>query len=133
MLRRFLRIFCVVGLVVLLRTAVVSQFWMVISYLPKALKPVDLVRVDEAGISVAYWDSSHVPEIQVPRVRDWHVRNLFHAPRYRNYMDSRDIFLPWWFLLASWGLMTALIWRLTRSKVSRGFPIEPAKIPAKSE
>jgi hypothetical protein len=50
MLRLCLRIFCVVGLVVLLGTAVVSQFWMVISYPPKALKPVDFVRVDEAGI-----------------------------------------------------------------------------------
>ena len=38
------------------------------------------------------------------------------------------------FGLATWGLLTALIWRLTRRrKVGQGFPVEPAKDPAKSE
>ncbi len=128
MVRCGLRIFCMVGLVVLLGLAVVGQFWAFEVDTPK-------VSLNEysTGVAINYpgvngWGAWH------RLVTPWTVSDLLQRPQWITFNGFTQIFIPWWLLLATWGLLTALIWRLTRRrKVGQGFPVEPAKDPAKSE
>jgi hypothetical protein len=125
MFRRFLRIFCVVGLVLMLGTAVVGQFWAFGSY-----RPLVHIAVEPAGVTLAYLPPPGYHEY-FHRVQEWSANELLTTPRIWNGTGG---FLPWWVLLLSWSLLTTLIWRLTRRrKISPAFPIESSINSAKSK
>jgi len=124
MLRRSLRIFCVVGLVVIVGMAVVGQFWNFYFYAGHAC-----IGEGPGGVVLAYstfseWRAANERERDV----DWTPKLLFLLPKWYTNHDMKSLLLPWWLLLSGWGFPTALIWRLTRRrKVGGAFPVEPAK------
>ena len=125
MFRRFFRIFCVVGFVVLVGTAVVSQFWAFVLRTPIGSFALGPVGVGFEAGNATQWQALCYRE------PTWIMDNLLAPPHFVIPHSFELEILPWWLFLAAWGLLTALIWRLTRRrKVSQGFPIEPtAKSP----
>lgn len=104
MVRHFLRIFCVVGLIVIIGMAVVGQFRQFDLYWPHGF----LILFVSGGVVIQSY-----------------VFTLVSGGRYWTI----DYF-PWWLILISWGLLTALTWFMTRRrKVSQGFPVEPTANP----
>jgi hypothetical protein len=67
----------------------------------------------------------------------WSAKYLFALPSLKRQRDllghpvlpparaDYTLFLPWWLLFAPWALLTAVVWRRTRRKPGRAFPIEP--------
>jgi hypothetical protein len=125
MLRRFVRLFCMTVLALFLATGVVAQFWTF--YLWTPLTDVYMassgVRFDYPGIFMGWDADCH----RAPR---WSVKHLLYLPE-SGVMNGiqYSIDLPWWFVLASWGLLTVAVWRWTRRRYAGGsaFPVEPTK------
>src|ERR1035437_7068135 len=135
MFRRCLRIFCVVGLVLLLGMTLVGQLWQL-----NLCMRVATIGVNDSGAFGVFEGTLKTLNTLPPlkqyewharREGAWYVNNLFQPPEWNVIRDRpTSIVLPWWLLLATWGLLTALICFLTRRrKVSHPFPIEPAKSP----
>jgi hypothetical protein len=128
MFRRLLRIFCVVGLILLCGTAVVGQFWWIgLSSPPGGLSLGSNGLVFR--LAPGKWSADY------DRIPEWSWKNLVEwpgnvGPTYDEFTVIEPFF-PWWLILLTWSLFAALIWRLARPKYNgRGFPIEP---PAKPE
>jgi len=131
MVRRLLRILCVVGLAVLVGMALVGQFWhfgMIAGYAR--------IDVNQPGVWLTYREWSEWGVVCSPG-SEWFVSNLLRLPNWHEELKTlrtthhyATLGLPWWLLLSTLGLFTALIWRLTRPrKVEQGFPIEPTAQP----
>ena len=129
MVRRLLRIFCVVGLVVLLGTAVVGQFWGFVLVIPDIH-----VSWDSTGLQLGYgsfnmWMAERFPD------GPWSVQDPFSGLPEFSRTHARGhtysgVFLPWWLVLSTWCLLTIIILRMTRRrKVGTAFPIEPTAKP----
>ena len=118
MFRRSLRIFCVVGMVVIVGMAVVAQFGRCWLTMPHVDIAVDAVGIGSSAGS-SWWN------IHFDRP-EWSVRNLFYPPRLHLRPGYYEVYLPWWLQLATWGALTVLIFRLTRRRKSprTAFPIE---------
>lgn len=88
-----------VGLVVIVGMAVVGQFWQFDLYLPHGF----LILFVSGGVVILSYFSSLV---------------------FSGYETTA--YLPWWLLLTSWCILTAIVWFLTRRrKEPQGFPVEP--------
>jgi hypothetical protein len=83
-----------------------AQFHEVISSAPENVRFPHNVRISlNSGGVLAEWCSVHLGEA------GW-------LPMH---------FYPWWQLIGAWGVITVVVWFLTRRhKVIRGFPVEPA-------
>ena len=136
MFRRFFRIFCVVGLVVIVAMAVVGQFAIFFLRTPSCE-----IATGPGGVGLiytrpeppmpafpnvpAFGTNSKVHNYGTILLSEWRVRDLFELPTFQGGRNKL-VSLPWWLLLAAWILLTALVWRLTRRcKIGHGFPIEP--------
>jgi len=120
MLRCFVRIFCVVGLVVIVGMAVVGQFWSIDLYISSIV-----FHMNHGALDVAHW-SVNVWAVSFDREQTWSLSDILILPKRLISGHVTMIVLPWWLILVSWSLLTALLWRLTRlRKVGHGFPIEP--------
>jgi hypothetical protein len=120
MFRRLLRFFSVVGLVVMVVMAVLGQF----SCFGLDAQPA-FIRVDFGGVLFEYPGSYHwhvfFPFFQPA----WTVKDYLFLPGFHFGHDYARVVLPWWLLLSVWGLLTTVIWRLTRlRRIRQGFPIE---------
>ena len=130
MLLRFVRIFTVTVLLLLLTTAIVCQFWEL--YL---VAPYSIVEVEHTGLEFqSHSAGGHHDWVSgYQRVTTWSVNSLRQPPvLYVVFGGVRVTFLPWWLLLVVWGPLTAGVWLLTRRrKAWRGaVPVEPtAKSP----
>ena len=131
MFRRLLRISCVVGLVVIVGMAVVGQFADCTLFAPKGYIEVHAIGVQIAisADSYYFWDGMYRPP-----ENSWSLQaNLWWPSSFSEHMMGipkgallRVLNLPWWLLLLTWGVLTALVWRLThRRKIGQGFPVEP--------
>jgi len=124
MLRRWLRIFCVVGLVVIVGMAVMTQFWEFVLYTPYGLMAIQ----NDGTVFTSYHASRWVTGFY--RLPSFPVHVLYDTPNWHVDSTKASLFLPWWLLLLTWGLLTAVIWRMTRRrKAKQGFPIEPSAKP----
>ena len=126
MVRRFLRISCVVGLVGLCGLALVSQIWGGVWSLPSG---AGFVRWDQRGLFIdhGYYQRWGVPYRDLA---EWSINDLLMPPHLLQRSECVWLFLPWWLLLTTLGLPMAIIGRLTRRrKVLHGFPIEPTAKP----
>ena len=123
MLRRFLNIFCLVGLIVLVWMAVVSQFWGGVWSEPTG---TGFIRLDSRGVflNYGYYQRWSVPYSDLA---EWSVNDITMRPQFLLRSGYFWFLLPWWLLLAALGLPMALIWRLTRRRKEPvgAFPIEP--------
>ena len=106
----------------LLGTAVVGQFSEL--YL---LAPRIYVEVGPYGILLAHatnggWHSGYGPP------PSWNMNALLEPPMLFPWYASATAYLPWWFLLPLWGILTAVEWRLThhRKALGRASPVDPA-------
>ena len=124
MLWCFTRIVSVFGLVVLIGTAVVAQFWEFMFRTPNVYFLVGLQGVyfnfpfDSGTASGWHTKWYHTA---------WSVNNLLLPPRITHDSMAAVVSVPWWLLLPAWGVLTAVVWRLTRQKQGGGaFPVELA-------
>ena len=130
--RRVIRILCLVGLGVLLGTAIVTQFCRFLVCTPNSVTGVNhdgvLFNYRHIGrwdILCARQDWNH--RMGLPSHKVW--SDLLARPFYLG-SGTQALFLPWWLLLATWGLLTAVVWRLTCCRKVRGaFPVERAAVP----
>jgi len=123
MFRRSLKIFCIVALILLLGTSVIAQFsWFGLE------EPHGQIGAFPSGVMfnnlhIGKWDAWYQRE-------PFHVLSFLEPPRWYVGGGVYELILPWWLLLATWGLLTALVWRLTRCReVSHAFPVEPIPTP----
>ena len=120
MIRRFVRIFSVVGLVVVVGMAVLGQFRVVGLTAPK-----NEIFMVPSGVWIEHnaamgWDAYHYRGML-----EWKLSDLLKAPRYGPVLNGAGIFLPWWLLLAGWALVLLLVWKRTRPDLAkRGFPVQ---------
>ena len=122
MVLRLLRIFFVVGFAVIFGMAVLGQFWKAVLYTPYACFVVIRTGV-HIFITPGPWHATY------QRLPEWHAKALFTLPNWWTEPNG-FLFLPWWLLLSTCGLLTVLIWRLNRRpKVGQGFPVEPTAKP----
>ena len=130
LLRRFARIFCVTILLLLFAAAVVTQFWEF-----ALITPLALYAVNSVGIVCCFFDSRQAGWWDAGFGRlpyKWSLQNLLEPPRWSPSSGPPDmgttLVLPWWFILVTWGLLTAVVWRFTRRRIGPGggFPVEPA-------
>ena len=114
MFRRLLRIFCVVGLVVIVGMAVLTLFWGFAFW-----GPFGGFLEDQRGVH--YFENRCEWQLVGGPLRHWEISDRLGMPSFISFL-----FLPWWFLILTWSLFTALIWFLTRRrKIGQGFPVEP--------
>jgi hypothetical protein len=122
MFRRWVRIFCLGVLIVLLGTAVMAQFW----HFDFQASPAH-VLVDQSGVLAASIRRWMARDVHMPR--RWSASDLLGLPGGR-VMSAYwwSVFCPWWLLIAAWSLVTAGVWWLTRRRkvVGGAFPVEPA-------
>ena len=125
MLRRWLRIFCVTVLLLLFGAAVLAQF-----YKYQLYGPYDTVYMDHDELYFKHaapeWNNHPVGwGKRYARNTDWSVPHLWLSPPLLVGDNFLQLRLSWWFVLASWGLPTAVLWFLTRRrKAWRGaFPV----------
>jgi hypothetical protein len=129
MFRRFLRIICVAGMVVIVGMAVAGQFWWIALYTPNGHVEAYAAGV-EFRLNYVYVSSSQWLRVHHERNVPWRASALLTCPHFFGTPDPMWLLLPWWLLLLTGGLLTALIWRLTRRRqVPHGFPIEPSVKP----
>ncbi|HVT79546.1 MAG TPA: hypothetical protein VHM90_02725 [Phycisphaerae bacterium] len=126
MVRRFLRIFTPLGLLVLFAAAVVSQYWMSLVRVP-----ICLLYCGRDGIGIerrADWRWSaeffHRP--------DRAFSNFFALPSTYIASGNPGIFLPWWLLLTCWLMLTVITWRITRRKAPHRFSVGPGPVQTKT-
>ena len=119
MVRRSFRIVCMIGSVVLLVTAVVSQFMHSWLQMPGLSIIIFSFGATFEGNDYPGWQAffSH---------HTWWLDSLLAMPRVSK--DGRGflhIALPWWLLILTWSLLTATVFRLTRRrKVGQAFPVD---------
>ena len=122
-MRRAARIVCIVGLVTLIGVAIAAQLWSLHVDTPKGC-----FSVDPLGILYLSYEFSDPAVVTVDRVSRWSPYNLIFAPDWR--IGVGVIQTPWWLLIASWGIVTAIVFRITRlRKVAHSFPVEPTIKP----
>jgi hypothetical protein len=129
MRRRFIRIFCVAILLLLVTTVVITQFWEVV--LETHYTYVDIYF---GGIHISQ-DKHYESALRFDRLSAPSVQKLLVWPDFKPtfWLDKgalvfgRAVFIPWWFLPSTWGLLTAVVWRFTRHRKGLGgaFPVEP--------
>jgi len=121
MMRLFFRSFCVAGMVILLGIAVFFQFWVATLGTPcvYTVLMLDGVIFD---FSNGRWEAKY------GHLRTWSVDRVLIPPYLIKQNGAWNLFLPWWLLLAVWGLVTAVVWWATRrrKRVGRAFPVELA-------
>jgi len=119
MFRQFVRILCVIGLVGLVGSAIVGQFlWVCIS------GPKHLFQIDAGGVLIEGLIGT--PFQITYDWPPWSVNNLFTPPLFIVKRDFWGLLLPWWFIFPCYGLLAAILWRLTRRRtVAKAFPLEP--------
>jgi hypothetical protein len=54
-----------------------------------------------------------------------HAVDYFRRPAMENLNGDLNLFLPWWLLLLVGVIVMGVVWRLTRRRPKRGFPVEP--------
>ncbi len=118
MLRPTLRILSLIGLALLVGTALIAQLrpiHLALGTLQIAIAPATL----ELSRSGWTFYTPYTPAI-------FHA-DYFQLPSFERIGSDYFYYLPWWLVLATWGIVIAIVWRLTRSpKVRRAFPIEPS-------
>jgi hypothetical protein len=120
MVRRLARIFCTMALLLLVATAVVTQFCDYRLDLPWATLFIYRSGVDFCeGHPGIHYDGQ------------WDYSELLEWPIFDPTPSARSMFLPWWLLLFVWGVPTAAVWWITRRRTlsGRAFPIEPNPPP----
>ena len=124
MFRRFLRIFCVIGMVVIVGAAIAALFWQILVITPRASFGVGLHGLVITNVS-GQWHAYCIRE------STGSVKELLEWPKWSSMgRVVKAAYVPWWLLLTTWGLLTALIWRLARRrKLAGSFPIEPTAAP----
>ncbi len=127
MFRRAARIFCVTVLLLLLATALLTQFWYLELY-----KPHGIISVQQIGVIVKW--SPHASFL-VPydkwglhggQIIAWSAADLLWPPHWSAFDGENDLLLPWWLLLLAGGFLTASVWFLTRRRTgpAGAFPVE---------
>ena len=121
MIRRSIRVFCLFGLAVLVGTAAVAQFFRF-----SLLTPHGHIFLDPTGVAFQYPPNAVEWSAGCFHLESWSFDDLLETPSLDDGNGLR-LDLPWWLLVASWGVLTAVVWRSTRMrpKVGRAFPIEP--------
>jgi hypothetical protein len=120
MLRRTIAIICILGLIVLIATPVVTQFWAL-----QFRTSIGCLYVGPAG--PVYWFSNtnawnaHFVDMPSP----WTMNSLLQPPYWSSMNGIPYVLLPWWLLLLGWGLLTGIVWRMLcrRNLSGRGFPV----------
>ena len=128
MIRRFLRIFFVVGLVVLIVAAAVQLFWefgLHTRYGFFWAGPQGVMVGTSTTSSMAWWYE------RIPPAR-FSIWNFLSLPQMLKGPGGTGLLFPWWLLILMWGISTALVRRLTRHrKEGHGFPITETTAKAK--
>ena len=125
----WLRIFCVAGFVgIALRTGYSRAVRWGIYDMARHLVPgFRFGWASIANIFLHHFENGSAV-IRMVSSEDWSLRGIFIAPWWwSNPSGMRFGFkfgLPWWLILPTWILLTAIIWRFTRRpKAGQAFPI----------
>src|SRR5690606_21587537 len=120
-LRVAVRLFFVVGIALVIGLGTFSQIRRI-----DIETPSHFIWIGPWGINFCHlwtpirhpWKCSFVtPDIP------WSMRSLFGSPAVGTGSIALQVIVPWWTLLLTSGLLTAIAWRLTRPKVKgRAFP-----------
>jgi hypothetical protein len=132
MIRRILRIFGVVGLVVLVGAAVTPQFKGIYSSEGRFTFSASIF-----GWLVAYqshnvgWRAYTFEQPEVNVLDRLHMPGIGRVSLMGGSESETFVFIPWWLLILLWGLALIPLWRLTRKpNATKAFPVEAAKSPA---
>jgi hypothetical protein len=127
MFPRFMGIIAVMGLMFLLGFAVAAEFGEF-----GLRNPLGFVRTMPGGLHFEYranepgwhvvWNAWHVPYAgsELPPI------GLYLVPPDFSLGPVKSIRLPWWLLILTWALLTAIVWRMPRWRAKQGFPVELA-------
>jgi len=130
--RRFVRIVLAVGLVGILGVAVFSQFWRITlqqSHFMVAISPQgfaiqgSLAPGDRVVMRSRQFPSS---DDIVSNMRHWPTLTIWRpAHPVRSPAGTVMVGLPWWFVVAIWGLSIMVARRMARRRPPKaGFPVE---------
>jgi hypothetical protein len=120
MRRHLIRIFCVSAWLLLLGAAVAFQFWGVVICSPHERLSLGPGGIILHNFSVGKWSFWH--EFK----HNWSAEYLYFVPNGNYGAGNHYLFLPWPFLLVTWGALTVIILFLTRRRRGPGgaFPVE---------
>jgi hypothetical protein len=121
MVRRGLRFSFLLCFLVLLGLALYAQFWIIFFNVPGVV-----TSTGRAGISAEFRDDWGWGRAVLREDSPWSIGLLLLAPSWRKSGPIHDVFVPWYLMLGGAGLMTGVVWRLTKRPQCRGFPVEPA-------
>lgn len=127
MFRRFVRIFWLVGSIGFIVSAVFAQF----CWFDLEAGRFSYEEVPE-GVELAYhqWYSQWGGPFFGPYL-GWSGKEFLSAPIWDVHLhvagtyDHVVIRIPWWIVLPVWGLVAAIVWRMTRPRQGgHAFPVE---------
>jgi hypothetical protein len=138
MLRRGIRIFAVVGLIGIIAAAI-ANYWLSFSFMAGPLV-FESTQVRPFFGVYSSAGTHYGPDWYWFAWRGWFFRpklpwDYLGLPKWgitvsHGWETWVGIDIPWWLLVLSWALLTAVIFRLTRQQKARaGFPVEPALTP----